>query len=157
MFLVSITHHSKIRELSDENKNWKQIQTNQTAVGSTSFELWVMKTKWWVMENTKFKQPLRSSDTYWISGGINQPPHLLLAINSSSNTSNDMTHTPASFSTCPLSLYYLISSLQRIIKGQQEAAMWGDILFCQKVMGLSFKQDKSAVPLKFLFTTSYCC
>ena len=36
-----------------------------------------------------------------------QPPHLLLAIKSS--TSNDMTHIPAFFSTCTLSLEYLIS------------------------------------------------
>ena len=44
MFLVSITHHSKIRELSDGNKNWKQCQTDFSAVGPTYFELWVMET-----------------------------------------------------------------------------------------------------------------
>ena len=49
MFLVFITHHSKIRELSDGNKNWKQCQTDFSAVGPTYF--WVMGD-----ENIKTKQ-----------------------------------------------------------------------------------------------------
>ena len=45
MFLVSIIHHSKIRELSDGNKTWKHIQTRFLSVGPTIFELWVMETQ----------------------------------------------------------------------------------------------------------------
>ena len=56
--LANRSHYSKIRELNDGNKNWKQIQTNQTNVGPTNFELWVMETELWVMENSKSKQPL---------------------------------------------------------------------------------------------------
>ena len=40
VFSVSITHHLKIKELSDGNK----IQTNFSAMGPTIFELWVMET-----------------------------------------------------------------------------------------------------------------
>ena len=47
---VSITHHSKIRELSNWNKNWKHIQTHYSAMGPTSFDLWVMETELSVME-----------------------------------------------------------------------------------------------------------
>ena len=50
MFLVFITHHSKIKELSDGNKNWKHIQTLYLTVRPTNFELWVMETELWVME-----------------------------------------------------------------------------------------------------------
>ena len=56
--LVSITHYSKIRELSDGNKTWKHNQTDFLSIGPTIFELWEMKTKWWVMETPKSKQPL---------------------------------------------------------------------------------------------------
>ena len=59
MFSVSITYHSKIRELSNGNKTWKQIQTSFLSVGPTIFELWVMETELWVMETQKPKQPLR--------------------------------------------------------------------------------------------------
>ena len=37
MFSVSITHHSKIRELNDGNKNWKQLKTKS----KQTFESWV--------------------------------------------------------------------------------------------------------------------
>ena len=50
-------YHSKIRELSDGNKNWKQIQTTSSAVGPTSFELWVMKTEWWWWKTTNPNNP----------------------------------------------------------------------------------------------------
>ena len=53
--LANGSHYSKIKELSDGNKNWKQIQT---AVGPTNFELCMMETELWVMENSKSKQPL---------------------------------------------------------------------------------------------------
>ena len=46
VFSVSITHHSKIRELSDENK----IQTSLSVMGLTIFELWVMETELRVIE-----------------------------------------------------------------------------------------------------------
>ena len=50
VFSVSITHHSKIKELSDGNKNRKQIQTDFFFVKPTYFELWMMETKLWIME-----------------------------------------------------------------------------------------------------------
>ena len=56
MFLVSITHHSKIKKLSNENKNWKHIQTNYSAMGPTSFELWTIKTKLWMMKTANPKK-----------------------------------------------------------------------------------------------------
>ena len=46
MFSVFITHHSKIRELNDGNKN----QTDFSAMGPTYFELWVMEIELWTME-----------------------------------------------------------------------------------------------------------
>ena len=49
MFSVSITHHSKIRELSNGNKN----ETDFLAMGITYFELWVMETELWAMETQK--------------------------------------------------------------------------------------------------------
>ena len=58
MFSVSITHHSKIRELSDGNKNWKQCQTDFSAMGPTYFELWVIETELWVMETQNPNSPL---------------------------------------------------------------------------------------------------
>ena len=54
MFSVSITHHSKIRELSDWNKNWKQSYENPNGFLSHGFH------HFWVMSygNWKSKQPL---------------------------------------------------------------------------------------------------
>ena len=58
MFSVSITHHSKIRELSDGNNNWKQKSNGLLSYGSHHF--WVMNYGNRVMsyENNKSKQPL---------------------------------------------------------------------------------------------------
>ena len=58
MFSVSITHHSKVRELSDENKNWKQKSNRLLNSGTHIF--WVMGDRNIVMDdgNTKTKQPL---------------------------------------------------------------------------------------------------
>ena len=49
LFSVSITHNSKIRELSDGNRVivWPN---NLFAIGPIIFELWVMKTENWVVE-----------------------------------------------------------------------------------------------------------
>ena len=49
MFSVSITHHSKIRELSDGNRVMV-VPNGLLAMGPTIFELWVMETELWVME-----------------------------------------------------------------------------------------------------------
>ena len=49
MFSVSITHHSKIRELSDGNRVM-DFPNNLFAMGPTIFELRVMETENWVME-----------------------------------------------------------------------------------------------------------
>ena len=51
MFSVSIICHSKIKELSDGNKNWKYIQTNYSSMGPTNFELYVMEIKLWVIKS----------------------------------------------------------------------------------------------------------
>ena len=67
MFLVSITHHSKLRELSDGNKN----QTDFSAMGPTYFELWVMETKLWAMETQK------SNNLYIAQYSSNSSPLLL--------------------------------------------------------------------------------
>ena len=53
MFLVFITHHSKIRELSYGNKN----QTHFSVVGPTIFELWMIETELWAMETTNPNNP----------------------------------------------------------------------------------------------------
>ena len=49
LFSVSITHNSKIKELSDGNRVivWSN---NLFAMGPTIFELWVMKTENWVIK-----------------------------------------------------------------------------------------------------------
>ena len=49
LFSVSITHNSKIRELSDGNRVivWPN---NLFTMGPTIFELWVMETKNWVIK-----------------------------------------------------------------------------------------------------------
>ena len=52
VFLVSITHNSKIRELSDGNRVM-DFPNNLFAMGPTIFELWVMETEIWVMEIAK--------------------------------------------------------------------------------------------------------
>ena len=56
VFLVSITHNSKIRELSDENRVMEtELSCSQMVLsymGPTIFELWVMKTENWVMETS---------------------------------------------------------------------------------------------------------
>ena len=61
MFSVSITHQSKIRELSDGNKNWKQSYENPNNLFSHgSHHFWVMSYGNRVMSygNSKSKQPL---------------------------------------------------------------------------------------------------
>ena len=69
MFLVSITHHSKLRELSDGNKNWKQKPIKLLSRGSHHF--WVMGDRNRIMSdrNNKSKQSLsdwqESSDSDW--------------------------------------------------------------------------------------------
>ena len=68
VFLISITHNSKIRELSDGNRVmktelWKQsyyLPNNLFAMGPTIFELWVMETENWVMEFVNPNTPLDS-------------------------------------------------------------------------------------------------
>ena len=57
MFSVFITHHLKIRELSDKNINWKQYQTNFSTVRLTYFELWVMEIELWGIETQKSNSP----------------------------------------------------------------------------------------------------
>ena len=52
VFLVSITHNSKIRELSDINRV-TDFPNNLFAMGPTIFELRVMETEIWVMEIAK--------------------------------------------------------------------------------------------------------
>ena len=64
MFSVSVTHHSKIRELSDGNKNRKQIQIGFFFVGPTYFELWVMETELWVMKTANLNTPLVTNITH---------------------------------------------------------------------------------------------
>ena len=49
MFSVSITHHSKIRELSNGNRVIV-VPNGFLDMGPTIFELWVMKTELWLME-----------------------------------------------------------------------------------------------------------
>ena len=53
LFSVSITHNSKIRELSDGNRvmETELLFAKQTfAMGPTIFELWVMETDNWVIK-----------------------------------------------------------------------------------------------------------
>ena len=53
LFPVSITHNSKIRELSDENRvmETELLFAKQTfAMDPTIFELWVMETENWVIK-----------------------------------------------------------------------------------------------------------
>ena len=60
MFSVSITHHSKIRELSDRNKNWKHSYENSNELLSYEFHyFWVMSYGKRVISygNSKFKSP----------------------------------------------------------------------------------------------------
>ena len=53
-FSVSITHNSKIRELSDENRVM-DFPNNLFVMGPTIFELWVMETENWELSyNLKF-------------------------------------------------------------------------------------------------------
>ena len=72
MFSVFITHHSKIRELSDGNKNWKQ---NPTSVESwVPHHFWVMSYENRVISygNQKSKHPLNiqfCSSMYWLACG----------------------------------------------------------------------------------------
>ena len=61
MFSVSITHHLKIKELSEKNKNWKQLKTKSKQASSHgSYYFWVMSYGNRVMsyENQKYKHPL---------------------------------------------------------------------------------------------------
>ena len=60
MFSVSITHHSKIRKLSDGNKNWKHSYENPNELLSYEFHyFWVMSYENRVIsyENSKSKPP----------------------------------------------------------------------------------------------------
>ena len=59
MFSVSITHHSKIRELSDGNRVMV-VPNRLLAMSPTIFELRVMETKLWVMEIDDPNTPLKS-------------------------------------------------------------------------------------------------
>ena len=52
VFSIFITHNSKIKKLSDENRVM-DFSNNLFAMGPTIFELRVMETKIWVMEITK--------------------------------------------------------------------------------------------------------
>ena len=64
VFLVFITHYSKIRELNDENKNWKQSYENPNNLFSHgSHNFWVMSYENRVMSyrNSKSKQPINIS------------------------------------------------------------------------------------------------
>ena len=56
VFSISITHNSKIRELSDGNKVM-DFPNNLFTMGRTIFELWVMKTEIWIMEIAKPNTP----------------------------------------------------------------------------------------------------
>ena len=49
VFSVSITHNSKIKELSDGNRVMV-VPNGLLAISPTIFELWVMETENWVME-----------------------------------------------------------------------------------------------------------
>ena len=49
VFSVSITHNSKIREVSDGNRVMV-VPNGLLAMVPTIFELWVMETKIWVMK-----------------------------------------------------------------------------------------------------------
>ena len=66
MFSISITYHSKIRELSDENKNWKQKPNGLLSYGSHHF--WVMSYENKVMSfgNNKSKQLLSLSGSSFV-------------------------------------------------------------------------------------------
>ena len=57
MFLVSITHNSKIRELSDGNRVMV-VSNGLLALGPTIFELWVMEIEIWIMEIDEPNTPL---------------------------------------------------------------------------------------------------
>ena len=53
LFSVSITHNSKIRELSDENRVMESelsFAKQPFAMGPIIFELWVMKRNNWVIK-----------------------------------------------------------------------------------------------------------
>ena len=56
MFSVSITHNSKIRELSNGNRVMV-VPNRLLAMGLTIFELWVMETENWVMEKGHSNTP----------------------------------------------------------------------------------------------------
>ena len=63
MFSVSITHHSKIRELSDGNR--VMVVPNRLLVmGPTIFELQVMETKLWVIETENSQNVFSVSITH---------------------------------------------------------------------------------------------
>ena len=57
VFLVSITHNSKIKELSDGNRVL-DFPNNLFAMGLTIFELWVMETENWVTKTGHPNNPL---------------------------------------------------------------------------------------------------
>ena len=61
MFSIFITHHSKIRDLSDENNNWKQNSNKPISHGSHHF--WVIDDGNRVMRygNMKFKHPFNNA------------------------------------------------------------------------------------------------
>ena len=56
MFSVSVTHNSKIRELSDGNRVM-DFPNNLFAMGPTIFELWVMETENWVTKKANPNAP----------------------------------------------------------------------------------------------------
>ena len=86
VFLVFITHNSKIRELNDGNRVM-DFPNNLFAIGPTIFELWVMKTENWV---TKTGHPV------WLHFLITQFP-LLIAHHSSIITHHPSLNFPHSF------------------------------------------------------------
>ena len=57
-FSFSLTHHSFLWVLGDENWNWKQIQKSIPNMGPIIFEWWMMKFEWWVSKNMKSKHVL---------------------------------------------------------------------------------------------------
>ena len=58
LFSFSITGNSICWDMSDGNRKEILIQTRGVCMESTVFELWVIKIKWRVIENTKSKQSL---------------------------------------------------------------------------------------------------
>ena len=60
MFSVSITHHSKIRELSDGNKNWKQIQTEFFFFFFT-YDPHILSYEWWIQSYELWQQQIQTA------------------------------------------------------------------------------------------------